>query len=123
MKKRYEFEYTGAAQMVVEVDDEILTAEILKEWNEFWGDHEARADTEGGPLIPLLQMMYRVALRESIATWSALKGLREGTEEGYPKMDGSAGITIISFDDFEFDDYEINCREIESTGSTGEPTL
>lgn len=112
MKKRYRLTYSDEHEMIVEVDDEILTAEKITEWNEFWGGAKQRADCLAGPLPSLLKMAYRVALVESITSFDALRSLREGQEEGFPKMDGSAGITIVSFDSFEFDDYEIDAQEV-----------
>lgn len=108
MKKRYKLEYSGSAEMVVEIDHAIFTDAHFKECSEFWSNQPTFEEW--------LKMVYRVALHDSIATWSALAGLREGTEEGYPKMDGSAGITIISFDDFEFDDFEIELIEQSTNG-------
>jgi hypothetical protein len=103
MKKRYALEYSGASRMVIEIDHDVFTDAHFKECSEFWSNQPTFEEW--------LKMVYRVALRDSIATWSSLRGLREGTEEGFPKMDGSAGITIIDFDDFEFDDFEIDIRE------------
>ena len=103
MKKRYALEYSGASRMVIEIDHALFTDAHFKECSDFWSNQPTFEEW--------LKMVYRVALHDSIATWSALEGLREGTEEGYPKMDGSSGITIVSFDDFEFDDFEIDLRE------------
>lgn len=74
--------------MVVEVDDEKLTPEILKDWNEFWSDAESRAAHEGGPLVPLLQMAYLRALQDSLTYISAKFRLVNGENEGYPPFDG-----------------------------------
>lgn len=104
MKKRYQLEYSFGSTMVIEVDTDVFTDEKFKECSDFWSNRPTFDEW--------LKMVYRVALHDSIATWDALKGLREGTEEGYPKMDGSEGITIISFDDFEFDDFEIELKEL-----------
>lgn len=112
MKKRYSLTYDGEYEMIVEIDDAILTAEVVTEWNEFWGGAKQRADCLTGPLPSLLKMAYMVALRDSITTFDALRGLREGAEEGFPKMDGSTGIAIISFEQFDFDEYEVDCREL-----------
>lgn len=104
MKKRYQLEYSFGSTMVIEVDTDVFTHEKFKECSDFWSNQPTFDEW--------LKMVYRIALHDSIATWSALKGLREGTEEGYPKMDGSEGITIISFEDFEFDDFEIELKEL-----------
>lgn len=90
--------------MVIEVDHAIFSDAIFKECSDFWSSKPDFTDW--------LEMVYLIALRESIASWNSTASLREGKEEGFPKMDGSEGITIISFDDFEFDDFEIDCREL-----------
>jgi hypothetical protein len=104
MKKRYQLEYSGSSRMVIEIDDVVFTDAHFKECSDFWSNKPNFKDWLG--------MVYLIALRESIASWNSTASLREGKEEGFPKMDGSEGITIISFDDFEFDDFEIECREV-----------
>ncbi|WP_250512662.1 DUF2528 family protein [Caballeronia sp. INDeC2] len=103
MKKRYHLTYASAAEMVLEIDHAVFTDAQFKECSDFWADKPNFDEW--------LKMVYLIALRESIASWSGTRSLREGREEGFPKMDGSAGIAIISFDDFEFDDFEIDLRE------------
>ena len=105
MKKRYQLEYSGMSRMVSEIDRNVFTDAHFKECSDFWSNQPTFEEW--------LTMVYKVALHDSIATWDALRGLRKGTEEGYPKMDGSEGITIISFEDFEFDDFEINLQEVQ----------
>lgn len=114
MKTRYKLDYAWHAEMVVEVDDEILTPEILKDWNEFWGGSEERSAEEGGPLLPLLKMMYLEALFYSVVYSNGTRDLEAGKVEGYPPMDGSCGITILSFDEFEFDDSEVGITVVPS---------
>jgi hypothetical protein len=104
VKTRYQLEYSGASRMVIEIDHDVFTDAHFKECSEFWSSEP--------DFDEWLKMVYRVALHDSISTWDALRGLREGTEEGFPKMDGSEGITILEFDDFEFDDFGIECREV-----------
>lgn len=104
MKKRYELTYACEAKLVLEIDHDVFTEAHFKECSEFWG---SKPDFNAW-----LKMVYRCVLVDSIATWNATKSLREGSEDGFPKMDGSAGITFISFDDFEFDDFEIDLREV-----------
>lgn len=112
MKKRYKLEYDWAAAMIVDVDDEILTPEALKDWNDFWGGSEERAAEPGGPLLPLLKKMYLEAIFYSVAYSNGTRDLKEGRVEGFPPMDGSCGITILSFDEFEFDKSEVDVTEL-----------
>jgi hypothetical protein len=109
VKKRYRLSYEWNAEMAVVIDDEKFTPEILKEWNEFWSDHEYRSRQEGGPLKPLLKMLYLAVIYEDLQSGRGARSFREGREEGYPDMDGSQGIEIVSFESFEFDDF---CVEI-----------
>jgi hypothetical protein len=109
MKKRYKLSYEWSAEMVVEIDDEKFTPEILKDWNEFWSDHEYRSAGKFGPLQPLLKMLYLAVIYEDLQSGRGARSFREGREEGYPNMDGSQGIEIVRFESFEFDD---SCVEI-----------
>jgi hypothetical protein len=111
MKTRYKLTYEWSAEMVVDVDDEKLTPQMLKDWNEFWGDADDRASDTGGPLIALLKMMYVRLLADDFGTLDALGDFRKGEVEGYPPMDGSCGVTIVSFTSFEFDDFNVEVVE------------
>jgi hypothetical protein len=114
MKKRYKIEYDWQATMIVEVDDEVLTPANLKDWNEFWSGAEDRVhEGNGSPLGPLLIMMYLSVIRDGDQL-GALRNLREGREEGFLKMDGSEGITIVNFDEFEFDERQVECNEVSA---------
>jgi len=104
MKKRYQLEYSGASRMVIEIDHDVFTDAHFKECSDFWSNKPTFEEW--------LKMVYLIALRESVSSWSALRTLMDGREEGFPKMDGSAGIAIIDFDDFEFDDFEIDLTEL-----------
>lgn len=104
MKKRYKLEYSFGYPMVIEVDHAVFTDEKFRECSEFWSNKPTFKDWLG--------TVYLIALRESVSSWSALASLREGREEGFPKLDGSEGITIVSFDEFEFDECEIDVEEL-----------
>lgn len=113
MKKRYKLEYSGAFPMVIEVDDEKFTPEILNDWNTFWSDAETRAAHESGSaLVPLLKMAYLRVLDDSVTYNSAKFRLENGENEGYPRFDGSVGLTVISIEDFEFDESEVSYDEV-----------
>jgi hypothetical protein len=113
MKKRYKLEYSGAFPMIVEVDDEKFTPEILNDWNTFWSDAESRAaHKSGSALVPLLEMAYLNALSDSVTYNSAKFRLENGENEGYPPFDGSVGLTIVSIEDYEFDAFEVTCDEV-----------
>jgi hypothetical protein len=112
VKKRYKLEYSGAFPMIVEVDDEKFTEQHLKDWNEFWSNHEVRsAHKSGSALVPMLEMAYLLALQNSVTYWNARERLIKGEDEGHQPFDGSCGITLISMEDWEFDDSEVSCSE------------
>jgi hypothetical protein len=104
MKKRYHIEYSGDARLVIDIDHSVFTDEQFKECSDFWSNKP--------DLTEWLQMVYLIVLRENFASISGTYRLREGNEEGFPKMDGSSGIEIIGFEGFEFDDFEIEVREV-----------
>lgn len=115
MKKRYKLEYAGAFSMVIEVDDEKFTPEILNEWNTFWsGAEERAAHKSGSALVPLLEMAYLNALSDSVAYNSAKFRLVNGQNEGYPRFDGSVGLSVVSIEDYEFDEFEVSYEEVSA---------
>ena len=106
MKKQYELKYHFEARMVIEIGHEVFTPEIFKGCSEFWSN---KPDLEDW-----LVMVYMIALRESVASTSGTRSLIEGKEEGFPKFDGSEGISIVEFDEFEFDDFNVDFMELSS---------
>lgn len=105
MKKQYRLQYNFSAEMVIEVDHAIMTPEVFKEYSEFWSN---KPDLEDW-----LVSIYMIALRQSVAALSATASLMKGEEEGFPKMDGSAGVKIVSFDEFSFDEFDVDFMEIK----------
>lgn len=111
--KRYKLKYDWMHEVIVEIDDEKCTDDLLHEINNFWSDAEYRLDeAKGNILNAVLTMLCTTALILSIQELNAQAHLAEGKEEGWPPLDGSHGIKIISVDQFEFDPEEVEIKEV-----------
>ena len=115
--KSYTIDYDWKAELTVEVDHEMVTESALAEINEFWSDHEYRAQKHGSLLNAVLIMLaqhaipmayehgYNVYGVVSMFDWDDGNG-----QEGWPPMDGSYGIKIVAIDTsglFDSDDMTI----------------
>lgn len=117
MKKRYEITYDWNQTVTVEVDHDVMTDAKLHEINRFWsGADERIQDYEGSVLWAVLVMLAQRCLRLSITELGSVKDCFNWKTghgvEGWPTMDGSDGITLISVDDFEFDEDEFVVKEV-----------
>jgi len=117
MKKRYTVSYDWNFDMVVEIDHDVCKDELLHEINNFWSDAEWRlSQADGNILHAVLKLMARMAFRLNVSDWrdtASLLRAEETTPEGWPVLDGSSGITLVSIDDFEFDADELSIKESE----------
>lgn len=115
MKKIYTVSYDWSFDMVVEIDHEVCKDELLHEINDFWSDAEYRlSDADGNILHAVLKLMAQMAFRLSISDWRDTVSLLKESEtcpEGWPVLDGSAGITLVSIDGFEFETDEFTIKE------------
>ena len=111
MKTKYRIDYDWKVDIIIEIDDEIMTTEMLTEINTFWSNDDVRLrDADGIVLNAVLKLLTGVILVSQVESGLNLRGIismfdwDEGNGiEGFPKMDGSHGIKIICVDDFEFD--------------------
>lgn len=112
-------------EVVIEIDHDVCTEANLRELNNFWGGAEDRVNDEDGDVTKaVLKLLCAEILRRSVSAfdavqsfnWNAGKGV-----EGWPSMDGSFGIKIISYDELEIStsDIEIEprCRGVEGDKS------
>lgn len=115
MKKHYTVSYDWNFDMVVEIDHAVCTDALLHEINNFWSDAEWRlSQADDNILHAVLKLMAQMAFRLNISDWRDTVGLLKKSAtcpEGWPVLDGSAGITLVSIDDFEFDADEISIKE------------
>ncbi len=116
--KRYKLEYSGAFTLVVDINDEKCTEKLLHEINGFWGGDDDRLfEADDDVLTAVLRMLVVMVAQESIEYyWGVETQLKTKPLEGWPPLDGSYGITLISASRFEFDDSEISISCLE-----GEP--
>lgn len=115
MKKRYTVSYDWSFDMVVEIDHEVCKDELLHEINNFWSDAEWRlSEADGSILQAVLKLMAQMAFRLNVSDWRDTVSLLKKSDtcpEGWPVLDGSAGITLVSIDDFEFEVDEFTIKE------------
>jgi len=114
--KSYTIDYDWKAELVVEIDHDIVGDKELREINEFWMGHERREENHGlleAVLIMLakhvMPMVYELGYNThgavSLFDWDSGNG-----QEGWPPMDGSQGIKIthIEVDGvFDEDDFTV----------------
>jgi hypothetical protein len=112
MKKRYTLSYDWSYDVVVEIDDEKCTDALLHEINNFWSDADWRlSEADGDVRQAVLKMLATSVLRATVSEWNALDEFKVKGVEGWPLLDGSCGILLVSADDFEFDAEEISIKE------------
>ncbi len=110
--KRYKGTHLDTGfEVVVEIDSSVMTEEKLHEINNFWSGAEDRLDDADGIVVnAVLKMLSAEVFRLSIDhmlveecfDWKCrYTGKQRNGIEGWPEMDGSFGIKIVSYDDFE----------------------
>jgi hypothetical protein len=114
MKKRYTLTYDWSFDMVVTIDHSILTDEKLHEINNFWSGAQERLRAARGNICKaVLTMLALHAFRMTITDLDPEGRLRRGEEEGWPPLDGSYGIQLLSLDYFELDEDELTIKSEE----------
>lgn len=96
-------------EMTVEIDTDRMTEERLHEINRFWGDADYRLAASNGDITAavlrqLFDEVRRLVQRSPRAlsgvlyafAWEDAKGKYKDGVEGWPAMDGSEGIRIVS---------------------------
>ncbi|WP_221800465.1 DUF2528 family protein [Oceanobacter mangrovi] len=120
--KLYRIDWDYKAELVVEVDHEVMTEEKLHEINNFWTSPESRISDAGTVLNAVLKMLTSRCIDLMIESgwgdsflvdkfdWDKKYGV-----EGWPQMDGSEGIKIISAEppEFSYDDMTIEELEVQ----------
>lgn len=112
MKKRYTITYDWSTAMIVTIDHSIMTDEKLHEINNFWSGASDRLYEAKGDICKAVLTM--LALRAFIMTITDLDPegrLRRGEEEGWPPLDGSEGMQLLSLEYFELNPDDIDIRE------------
>lgn len=109
MKQKFIISYEWW-EMTVEIDYD-KAKESIKEMVEFWMDWKRRLDLNDGDYITtFLQQLARTVIVLSMEY--NLKGVISAFEEreGWSKMDGSEGITILDVSSWTFEDNEFTIK-------------
>ena len=111
--KRYVLTYDLMGnEVVLDIDQNVCTDELLHEINSFWSGADYRLNqADDNVLHAVLKMLCTRLLVDSIRELNAVHTWRTGAPEGWPNLDGSMGITLISLDDWEFDEEEVTIKE------------
>jgi hypothetical protein len=109
-KKRYNLIYADGYQMTVEIDHEILTEDKLLEINSFWGGHEYRLRHDT-PLDAVLKMFCATFMAESAEHFDPEQRFNSGEVEGWPPLNGSWGITLVTYEPFTFEPELVEIEE------------
>lgn len=112
MKKRYTLTYDFMGNTaVVDIDHAVCTDTKLHEINTFWsGACERLAQADGNVLHAVLKMLCCRLLADSIEYMNVEDHWRCRAPEGWPNLDGSAGIILVSVDDWQFDEEEVSIK-------------
>lgn len=102
-KRNYRLTFMGLFEVFVEVDHAVLTEEKLREHMNFWTEGESLINGYGTPLKAFLTLLCRRIMKQSVLSLNVKDEFNSGCIEGYPPLDGTHGLTLITYDDFEFD--------------------
>jgi len=95
-------------EATVEIFRSDETTNNMKEQLLFWGGGQERIDNQDGNIEQAyLKMLGEYLIAESIIGWT-VKGLIDewNDKEGWSKLDGSAGIKLLSCSNWEFETEE-----------------
>lgn len=105
-------------EAVIEIKDDEKTTENMKEQLLFFMGGQTAIDDEGGDIIKAyLKHMAPILIKESIA-WKKEGVIRQITDsvyEGLLPIDGSFGITLLSIDNWEFNDDDFDFTKIDQS--------
>lgn len=104
--QRYCVNWKDSGRLIVEVDHDVLTENELHQINEFWVSADERLEEcDNDILHVVLGLLAEVCFRHCFDgrfSASMLIDAFESGVEGWPRMDGSAGIKIIGCDEPDF---------------------
>lgn len=122
--KRYEIAWTaheGYPTLTVEINPAICTDKLLHEINNFFIGGECRLqDSDGCISTAVLKMLAAQCFYQQSGpngNWNAqglIEQFENGNIEGWPPMDGSAGIKIIDCDTPDINDEDMSVLEVSS---------
>jgi hypothetical protein len=112
-KKRYNFNYDyHKAEVSFEVDLDIFTPEYSLETLTFFS---WRYDEEADPVDEVMKK-YALAVLRFLAeggfhTVDSVK--KDFNEEGFDPIDGTIGITLLAYEEFEFDEDDLEMEVVD----------
>jgi hypothetical protein len=110
MIKKYKFQYDCIYDIIFKVDLEIYTKELALATLEFFTWHW---DKDSDPITEALKKIALVCLQFSADGWNEIGIIDQFIDlEGYPRLDGSYGVTLVRIDNFEYDENNLSL-EIE----------
>lgn len=102
MTKRYEIEFEFDTLAIVEIDhSHPFASQTIKDMVEFWMEWECALERANGDyVLAFLRHLGRFLVRESRIPQR---------DEGWARLDGSCGITVVDFTPWQpnYDDIEI----------------
>lgn len=106
-KKQYDFNYDFfKAQVRLEVDLETFTVEMANETLTFFHwDYDEEADPIDEVMKKYAMAIIRHTVEKNFHSVSSIKS--DFSEEGFGPVDGTIGITLISFDGFELNENDL----------------
>lgn len=104
--KRYQVKWNDLARIIIDVDHDLLTENKLHQINNFWSFAEDRLDELNGHVLNavlalLAEECFRLSFQGCFIPSLLIDAFDSGVE-GWPRMDGSEGLKIISCDEPEF---------------------
>ncbi|MCM2494576.1 DUF2528 family protein [Burkholderia glumae] len=109
--KRYVLTHDFSYEIVVDVDDNIITDEKLCELVRFWSDGQAYIK-QHGPLQAFLKLFAARFFAASVEELAPKDAFNAGRVEGFPAVDGSSGLRVVDYDEFSFEADDIDVLEI-----------
>lgn len=111
MIKTYKFQYDYWCNIIFEVDTDKYTEELALATLEFfyWS-----WNNQNDPIIEVLKKISIQCLSLSLDEYNTY-GIKEefDNKEGFPKLDGSDGLTLVRIDDFELNEDNLSLKIIE----------
>jgi len=111
--------YENVFEVRVSFAKDDKTKEICHAINNFWGDAEGRLDDANGCIYSCVTKLIskeiaRLQMKSSFycGERAAMDAFNSGIEGFYP-IDGSCGIELEYFDDFELNDFYVDFEVIE----------
>ncbi|NTZ82386.1 DUF2528 family protein [Burkholderia metallica] len=109
--KQYVLTHDFSYEVVVEVDHDVMTEAKLLELVRFWSNGEDDIERHG-PLNAFLRLFAAAFLAETVSSVDPKGSFNAGRVEGFPAVDGSAGLRVLSYDDFAFEADDIDVLEV-----------